>query len=332
MSDDDFRLFAPSESIEFGRTVAEALGTELDPHHEQTFADGEHEMRSEVNVRGRDVFVVQPLYAEPGMTVNDKLCRLLFLLGALNDAAAKRVTAVVPYLCYQRKDRKTKPRGSVTTRYLGSLFNAVGVDRVLSMDVHNLAVFQNSFHTTAEHLEARPLFVEEIAANIDEDDEVVVVSPDEGGVKRASKFAGGLAEKLGRKVSTAFVEKIRNEASESVSGGRLVGPADGRVAVLVDDLVSTAGTLTQAAAACVDDGAETVVAAATHGLFCGEAPQRIADSPLDGLYIMNTVAPFRLEGTDAKEKLSVCDAAPRFAEAIRAIHTEASVSALNEVS
>ena len=332
MSDDDFRLFAPSESVEFGRTVASALGTELDVHHEQTFADGEHEMRSEVNVRGRDVFVVQPLYAEPGMTVNDKLCRLLFFLGALNDAAAKRVTAVVPYLCYQRKDRKTKPRGSVTTRYLGSLFNSIGVDRVLSMDVHNLAVFQNSFHTVAEHLEARPLFVEEIARKIDDDDEIVVVSPDEGGVKRASKFAGGLAAKLGRKVPTAFVEKIRNESSESVSGGRLVGPADGRVAVIVDDLVSTAGTLTQAAAACADEGAETVVAAATHGLFCGEAPQRIADSPLDSLIVMNTVAPFRLEGTAAEQKLSVCDAAPRFAEAIRAIHTEASVSALNEVS
>ncbi|PSQ96028.1 MAG: ribose-phosphate pyrophosphokinase [Bacteroidetes bacterium SW_9_63_38] len=328
---DDFRLFAPSESTEFGHTVADALGVDLDPHHEQTFADGEHEMRSEVNVRGRDVFVVQPLYADPGVSVNDKLCRLLFLLGALNDAAAKRVTAVVPYLCYQRKDRKTKPRGSVTTRYLGGLFKSVGVDRVLSMDVHNLAVFQNSFPTVAEHLEARPLFVEEIAGQIDDDDEVVVVSPDEGGVKRASKFAKGLSAKLGRKASTAFVEKIRNESSESVSGGRLVGPADGRVAVIVDDLVSTAGTLTQAAAACDQKGAETVVAAATHGLFCGEAPQRIADSPMDTLFIMNTVEPFRLEGTAAEEKLSICDAAPRFAEAIRAIHTEASVSALNEV-
>ncbi len=328
---DDFRLFAPSESLEFGRTVASALGTELNEHHEQAFTDGEHEMRSEVNVRGRDVFVVQPLYAEPGMSVNDKLCRLLFFLGSLNDAAAKRVTAVVPYLCYQRKDRKTKPRGSVTTRYLGSLFNSVGVDRVLSMDVHNLAVFQNSFPTVAEHLEARPLFVETIAEKMENGDEIVVVSPDEGGVKRASKFSGGLAAKLGRKVPTAFVEKIRNESSESVSGGRLVGPVDGRVAVIVDDLVSTAGTLTQAAAACAEEGAETVVAAATHGLFCGEAPERIADSPLDSLFVMNTVAPFRLEDTAAADKLTVCDAAPRFAEAIRAIHTEASVSALNEV-
>lgn len=327
---DDLRLFAPSESTEFGRSVAAALDTELDEHHEQTFNDGEHEMRSEVNVRGRDVFVVQSLYADPEMSVNDKLCRLLFFLGSLRDAAAERVTAVVPYLCYQRKDRKSTPRGSVTTRYLGSLFNAIGVDRVLSMDVHNLAVFQNSFHTVAEHLEARPLFVQAIAREI-KDDNVVVVSPDEGGVKRASRFAGGLGATLGQEVPTAFVEKMRNEQEERVMGGRLVGPVDGRVAVIVDDLISTAGTMTQAAAACADGGARAIIAVATHGLFSGTAPERISASPLDRLFVTNTVAPFRLRGTAAANRLSVCDAAPRFAAAVRAIHTEASVSALNEV-
>ena len=327
---DDLRLFAPSESAEFGRAVASALGTELDAHYEKTFSDGEHEIRSEVNVRGRDVFVVQSLYAEPGLSVNDKLCRLLFFLGSLRDAAAERVTAVVPFLCYQRKDRKSKPRGSVTTRYLGSLFNAVGVDRVLAMDVHNLAVFQNSFHTVAEHLEARPLFVQEIAHQL-EDQDVVVVSPDEGGVKRAGKFARGLGAMLGREVPTAFVEKMRIDEAEKVTGGRLVGPVNGRVAVIVDDLISTAGTITQAAAACADGGAHAVVASATHGLFSGEAPARLASAPLDSLFVTNTVAPFRLKGTAAAQKLNVCDAAPRFADAIRAIHTEASVSALNEV-
>ncbi len=327
---DDLRLFAPSESDSFGRAVASALDTELDDHHERTFADGEHEMRSEVNVRGRDVFVVQSLYADHELSVNDKLARLLFFLGSLRDAAAARVTAVVPYLCYQRKDRKSKPRDAVTTRYLGSLFTAIGVDRVLSMDVHNLAVFQNSFHTVAEHLEARPLFVQRIAEHL-EDDDVVVVSPDEGGVKRASRFAGGLGATLGREVPTAFVEKMRDKTEERVSGGRLVGPADGRVAVIVDDLISTGGTITQAAAACAEEGARRVVAAATHGVFSGDAPENIAASPLDSLFVTNTVAPFRLQGTAAADRLTVCDAAPRFAAAVRAIHTEASVSALNEV-
>jgi ribose-phosphate pyrophosphokinase len=116
-----------------------------------------------------------------------------------------------------------------------------------------------------------------------------------------------------------------------VSGGRLVGPADGRTAVIVDDLISTGGTITQAAAACAEEGAHTVVAAATHGLFSGDAPENVATSPLDALFVTNTVAPFRLEGTAAADRLVVCDAAPRFAAAIQAIHTEASVSALNEV-
>jgi ribose-phosphate pyrophosphokinase len=321
-------LFAPSESRPFGRAVATALGTELDAHHERTFADGEHEMRPEVNVRGRDVFVIQSLYADEEWSVNDKLCRLLFLLGALRDASAKRVTAVVPYLCYQRKDRKTKPRGPVTTRYVAGMCEAVGVDRVLTMEVHNLAALQNAFRVRTEHLEARPLFVRQLSEKLT-DERVVVVSPDEGGVKRAAKFADGLGTATGRDVPTAFVEKIRT-GGEAVQGGTLVGGVDDRVALVVDDLVSTGGTITQAAAACAEEGARAVWGVVTHGLFVGEADERIADSALDALYVTNTIRPNRLTG-EAAARLAVCDAAPRFAAAIEAIHTEASVSALNEV-
>lgn len=323
---DDVRLFAPSESSGFGRAVAAALGTELDDHHERTFADGEHEMRPDVNVRGWDAFVVQSLYADEEWSVNDKLCRLLFFLGALRDASTRRVTAVVPYLCYQRKDRKTRPRGPVTTRYVAGLFEAVGVDRVLTMDVHNLAVLQNSFRARTEHLEAHPLFVREIAETVGED-EVVVVSPDEGGVKRAGKFAEGLGSVLGREVPTAFVEKMRKD--EGVTGGALVGSVEDRIAIVVDDLISTGGTMSQAIASCSAEGARTVYAVATHGLFVGKARERIAGSPLDALFVTNTVAP-QLTG-EAAERLQLCDAAPRFAAAIHAIHTETSVSALNEV-
>ncbi|PSQ85821.1 MAG: ribose-phosphate pyrophosphokinase [Bacteroidetes bacterium QS_3_64_15] len=322
----DLRLFALSESRDFGAAVAAALDTELDDHHEQTFTDGEHEVRPEVNVRGRDAFVVQSLYADDTWSVNDKLCRLLFMLGALHDASARRVTAVLPYLCYQRKDRKTQPRGPVTTRYVAGLFEAVGVDRVLTMDVHNLAVLQNAFRARTEHLEAHPLFVHQLD-DVVGDAEVIVVSPDEGGVKRAGKFAEGLSAVLDREVPTAFVEKMRKD--EGVTGGALVGSVDGRIAIVVDDLVSTGGTLSQAVASCAAGGAETVYAVATHGLFAGEANERIADAPLNALFVTNTVAPQLTGG--AAERLRVCDAAPRFAEAIRAVHTETSVSALNEV-
>ncbi len=323
---DDLRLFALSESRAFGRAVAAALDTELQHHHERTFTDGEHEVRPEVNVRGRDAFVVQSLYADDTWSVNDKLCRLLFMLGALRDASAERVTAVIPYLCYQRKDRKTQPRGPVTTRYVAGMFEAVGVDRVLTMDVHNLAVLQNAFRARAEHLEAHPLFVHEIDEVVG-DAGVVVVSPDEGGVKRAGKFAEGLGAVLGREVPTAFVEKMRK--GDSVTGGALVGTVDDRVAIVVDDLISTGGTMSQAIAACSAGGAQAVYAVATHGLFVGDASERIAEAPLDALFVTNTVAP-RLTGA-AAERLRICDAAPRFAAAIRAIHTETSVSALNEV-
>lgn len=323
---DDVRLFAPSESRGFGRAVAAALNTELDEHFEQTFADGEHEMRSEVNVRGRDAFVVQSLYADDTWSVNDKLCRLLYFLGALRDASARRVTAVVPYLCYQRKDRKTRPRGPVTTRYVARLFEGVEVDRILTMDVHNLAVLQNAFRARTEHLEARPLFVGHVADAVGESP-VTVVSPDEGGVKRATKFAEGLSATLDREVPTAFVEKVRRE--ENVAGGTLVGTVEGRTAIIVDDIISTGGTITQAAAACAESGAAAVHAVATHGLFVGPAQKRIANSSLDALSVTNTIAP-RLTGA-AAERLSICDAAPRFAAAIRAIHSETSVSALNEV-
>jgi len=322
----DLRLFALSESRNFGEAVAAALDTELDNHHEQTFTDGEHEVRPEVNVRGRDAFVVQSLYADDTWSVNDKLCRLLFMLGALQDASAKRVTAVIPYLCYQRKDRKTRPRGPVTTRYVAGLFEAVGVDRVLTMDVHNLAVLQNAFRARTEHLEAHPLFVHQLDDVVGEA-EVVVVSPDEGGVKRAGKFAEGLGAVLGREVPTAFVEKMRKE--DGITGGTLVGEVDDRVAIVVDDLISTAGTITQAVSACAAEGAQSVYAVATHGLFVGPANERISKAPLDALFVTNTVAP-RLTGA-AAEALRICNAAPRFAAAIRAVHTETSVSALNEV-
>lgn len=324
---DDIRLFALSESRPFGQSVAAAYGTELDDHLEQTFEDGEHRVRPNVNVRGRDVFVIQSLYADDTWSVHDKLCRLLFFLGALRDAAAHRVTAVVPYLCYQRTDRKTQPRDPISTRYLAGMFDAVDVDRVLTMDVHNLAAFQNAFQAGTEHLEARPLLVQQVAEAVG-DEEVVVVSPDEGGVKRAGKFAEGLRSVLNRSIPTAFVEKIRMDEN-NVEGGRLAGPVEGRMAVIVDDLISTGGTMAQAAAACAAEGARSVSAAVTHGLFVGKAQHRMAESALDALFVTNTVAP-RLSGAAGKI-LRPCDAAPRFAAAIQAIHTEASVSALNEV-
>lgn len=325
---DDLCLFALRESRDFGGAIARALGVSLRDLTESQFADGEHKIRPTVNVRGKDVFVVQSLYGDPSYTVNDKLCRLLFFLGALRDAAAARVTAVVPYLCYQRKDRKTKPRDPVTTRYLAGLFESVGIDRVLTMDVHNLAAYQNAFRVRNDHLEARPLFIDSILESAGERD-IVVLSPDEGGMKRANRFAEGLRATLDRDVPTAFVEKLRSGGT--VSGGTLVGDVEERVVVVIDDLIGTGTTLVQATEACAAQHATEVHVAATHGVFVGDAGEKLAHPAITSVLVTNTIPPFRLEGTPAATKVSVCDAAPRFAEAIEAIHAGGSVTRLNEM-
>jgi ribose-phosphate pyrophosphokinase len=198
-------LFTLNDSQPFGEQLSQRLGIALSPHEEREFEDGEHKARPLVNVRDRDVFVVHSLYADYRHSGNDKLCRLLFFIGALKDAAAGRVTAVVPYLAYARKDRKSKPRDPVTTRYVAAMFEAVGTDAVLTMDVHNLAAYQNAFRCRTEHLEANKLFIKYFSPLLKEHD-VVVVSPDAGGIKRADRFRQLLSDGLGKPVGAAFAE------------------------------------------------------------------------------------------------------------------------------
>jgi ribose-phosphate pyrophosphokinase len=151
-------LFSLRAGQAYAERVAAHLGVPLAPHEEREFEWGQHKARPLESVRGKDVYVVESLHGDVGQSVNDKLCRLLFFLGALRDAAAARVTAVVPFLCYARKERKTKPRDPVTTRYVAALFEAVGVDRVVTLEVHDLAAFQNAFRCRTEHLDARRTF------------------------------------------------------------------------------------------------------------------------------------------------------------------------------
>jgi len=316
------QLFALEASSSTGQRIADALQLSLSDHLERAFDDGEHKARPLVSVRGRDVFVIHSLYADDEASVNDKLCRLLFFLGAVKDAAPERVTAVVPYLCYARKDRQTKPRDPVTTRYVARLFEAVGVDRVVTMDVHNLAAYQNAFRCATEHLEARGLFVNHFAAQLDGQD-VAVVSPDVGGVKRVEHFREGLSTVLGRDVPMAYVEKTRSEGV--VAGGTLVGDVAGRVAIILDDLISTGTTIAQAATACQQGGAEAVYAAATHGVFVGEAAEKLSLDALDGLVVTDTIPLFRLAGTTVRGKVEVLSTAGLFAEAIQRMHTGGSL-------
>jgi ribose-phosphate pyrophosphokinase len=323
----DLLLFALNTSRDFGARISDKLAVPLSHHEERDFEDGEHKARPLVSVRGKDVFVVQSLYGDLHHSVNDKLCRLLFFLGALRDASAAHLTAVVPYLCYARKDRKSKSRDPVTTRYVATLFEAIGVERVLTLDVHNLAAFQNAFRNYTDHLEARKLFIDYFAPLVRQK-EVVVLSPDVGGVKRAEDFRQALSIALGRDVSSAFLEKYRSAGV--VSGEAVVGDVAQRTAIIIDDLISSGTTLVRAAEACRARGAETVYAAASHAAFVGKASTVLAHPALEKVVVTNTIPPFRLDPHLVSSKLVVLDAAGLFAEAIRRIHTGESIVELLE--
>jgi ribose-phosphate pyrophosphokinase len=322
-------IFAPQASGEFGARVAAAAGTTLSPMEEREFEGGEHKTRPLVSVRGEDVYVVQSLSGDAAASANDRLCRLLFFIAGLKDCGAARVTACVPFLAYGRKDRRTKERDPVTLRYVAQLVEAVGTDHVFALDAHNLAAFENAFRCPVDHLEAAPLMAAHLAATVG-GAPVSIVSPDIGGAKRAQRLQELLAVRTGREVGFAIIDKRRS--SGVVSGGDLVvGPVEGRVAVLVDDLVSAGTTLMRAVAACRKAGALRVEAFASHGVFLPEARQLLGPEGPDRLVVTDSILPTRLADETGGGRLQVLEASALFGEAIRRVGSGESVVALREM-
>jgi ribose-phosphate pyrophosphokinase len=316
MSHRPLTLFGLNRSIELAQRVAECLEIPLGLHEEREFEDGEHKARPLQTVRGHDVFVLHSLHGEPGASGNDKLCRLLFFCNALKDAGAARVTAVTPYLCYARKDRRTKPDDPITTRYIAALFEAVGIDEVIAFEVHNVAAFENAFRCPTMHLESAPLLAAHLAPVLARE-KIVVLSPDAGGAKRAESFRAAMEVELQRDVGNAIMEKFRS--SGVVSGSLLAGDVRDRTVVIVDDMISTGGTLIRAAVACHRAGAARVIAAAAHGLFMDGAPELFAAPELESVLVSNSMPPFRV-GPDARAKLKIFDAGPAIAKAVIVCH------------
>lgn len=281
-------LFALGGSRSLAQAVVDRLSLIISDHEERDFEDGEHKIRPLVGVRNRSVHVFTDLAASAGQSVNDKLVKLLFFVGALKQSGAARVTLMAPYLCYARKERQTKPRDPVATRYLAQMMESVGVDRVVTATAHDLAAFQNAFRCATEHVDTHALFAHALAARLAGRD-VAVVSPDPGGEKRAELFREKLEKTIGAPVTKALVDKKRSMGK--VTGELFAGDVESRTAIVIDDMISTGGTMIRAAETCRRHGATEVIAVATHGLFVGGASAFVASQAIDDIWIADSVAP-----------------------------------------
>jgi ribose-phosphate pyrophosphokinase len=308
------KLFGLHATRDYAERLAGHLGVGLAPHEERDFEDGEFKIRALDSVRGEHVFVCQSLASDGSFSASDKLCRLLFFVGALKDAAAAQVTVLAPYLAYWRKDQRTKPRDPVTTRYVARMLEAVGVDAVATIDAHNLVSFDNAFGCRKEHLEAVGLFAEHFAPRIGAASRVVALSPDAGGVKRARKFAAELGARIGRTVELAFMEKQRSEGR--VSGELFAGDVRDAVVIVFDDLIASGTTIARGAAACRERGARAVHAAATHGVLAAQAARTLGAASLDSLVLTDTVIDVRQRCEGLGTELHLLDSTALLARAV----------------
>jgi ribose-phosphate pyrophosphokinase len=318
----EFLLFALAPSEGLGRALAADEGILLAPHELRHFDDGEHKIRPLVSVRGRDVYVLCSLYGEKSESVNDRLCQLLFFVSTVRDAGAARITVLAPYLCYARKDRRTNPRDPVTTQYVARLIEAAGADRIVTLDVHNRAAFENAFRIPTEHLEATHLFVERCQGLNARG--LVVVSPDPGGFHRAEALRDALERATEGKVELAMLGKHRK--ADVVRTEAFVGNVEGRSAIVIDDMVVTGTTLIRAAEACRDRGASAVHVVATHGVFSKASGNVLASPAIDSITITDSISPERVDLGAARRKLIVLPIAPLLARTIHTLHMDHSIT------
>ena len=278
------------------------------------FPDGENYCKIEEDVRGRDVYLIQPTCPP----VNDNLMELLIMIDSCLRASAARITAVIPYFGYARQDRKDEGRVPITAKMVANLITRAGADRVLTMDLH-AAQIQGFFDVPVDHLYAAPVLNDHFLKLKIPREELVVVSPDEGSIKRAI----GHAKRLGGRL--AIVDKRRASATETKQENIIGGPVEGKVALMFDDMISTAGSIKGAAELVHEAGAREIHVAATHGVFCGPAVKRLKEAPVTSVIITDSI-PWSPE--QLAPKIKVLSVAPLLAEAIKRIHHDQSISAM----
>lgn len=315
---DEKRLLvaAGRASQELGHKIAGKLDLDLSPVTTKTFSNGEVYCRFEESVRGADIFIVQSTCGNEttGINVNDALMELLVMIDAAVGASAHRVIAVAPWYGYSRQDKKSAPREPITARLVAKMLEVAGADRVLTMDLHAGQV-QGFFRKPVDHMTAMPILTQYFVDQHGHEGDLVVVSPDAGRVKLAKKFAAKLGAEL------AILNKDR-PAHQVAEIGYVIGDVKGKTAILVDDMIDTAGTLCAAAQTVVDEGAKRVLATATHGVLSGNSYENLANSAIEEVVITDTI-PLR---AGAPDKIKVLTVADLLTDSIRRIFTDDSVS------
>ena len=312
MGSGQLKLFSGSAHPALGQEIAEFLGISTGQARLRRFPDSEVSFQIDENIRGTDVFVVQPTCS----SVDQHLVELCVMIDAFRRSSASRITAVIPYYGYARQDRKDKPRVPISAKLVANLLGAAGANRVLTMDLHK-AQIQGFFDIPVDHLFAAPVIIKYLST-LDESD-LTLVSPDAGGAERARAYAKRLGADL------AIIDKRRSDDG-TAEVMNVVGQVGGRVCIIQDDIVDTAGTLCNAAHALADAGARRVLACAVHGVLSGTALERIEQSPLEELIVTNTI-PLE-EAHTQSDKLRVLSVAGLLGKAIQSIHEETSVSSL----
>jgi ribose-phosphate pyrophosphokinase len=309
---DCIKLLTGNANRELAEKVSGHLGIPLTDTTVTTFSDGELMVQINENVRGSDVFVIQPTCTP----VNNNLMELLLIIDALKRASARRITAVIPYYGYARQDRKVLPRVPISSKLVADLLTAAGTNRVLTIDLHASQI-QGFFDIPVDHLYAAPVLYDFFRSGNFRN--LVLVSPDAGGVERARMFAKRLNATL------AIIDK-RREAANVSRVMYVIGDVKGKDAIILDDMIDTAGTITHAAAAIIENGAHSVMAACSHAVLSGPAIKLINESPLEKVVTTDTIP--LSEKVEACDKLTVLSISALLAEAIRRIHDESSVNSL----
>jgi ribose-phosphate pyrophosphokinase len=308
---DRLKIFTGNSHPELAKDICDYLGTELVSAEIDRFKDGEISVRIDETVRGADVFVIQP--TKP--PVNENIMELLVMIDALRRASARRITAVVPYYGYARQDRKAEPRAPITAKLVANLLATSGADRVVSIDMHASQI-QGFFDIPVDHLYAAPLMVEYFKEK--DISNMTAVSPDVGAVKRVRSIAQSLD------IPMAIIDKRRPKPNVA-EVMNIIGDVEGRNVILFDDIIDTAGTMSEAARVLKEKGAKNVYASATHALFSGPAIERLKKAPFKELVVTNTITP---DGVEELDNLKVISVASLLGEAIDRIYKDLSVSVL----